>query len=365
MLSDPPASDEIEVSIFGPGKGESILVHLGDNRWITVDSCVDQRTREIPALAYLERIGVVAEQAVELVVATHAHDDHFAGISKIFEKCKSAKFVCPVAITKEEFMALRKVDEQGRGGLRKRAYAEYSRVFQLIRDRSSDAPDFRPLKWAIEQRTLITESGSTHARVTALSPSDEALTRSRIALKSAYPDPGSDIKAINIDPNELAIALWVDAGGKSILLGADLSTGPEGCGWIAVLASFAPSTKASLYKVAHHGSIIGDHDEIWSNLVQPKPTALLAPFRAGKKRLPSREDCSRILALTTQAFITANPRTPALSKQAKREAAALGPLAQNPREPWGIAGHVRARSRLGADEWTVTLATPGQRLTVG
>ena len=41
---DPPASDVFEVSIFGPGKGESIVVHIGNGRWIVVDSCRDQIT---------------------------------------------------------------------------------------------------------------------------------------------------------------------------------------------------------------------------------------------------------------------------------------------------------------------------------
>jgi len=57
-LTDAPGPDVIEVSIFGPGKGESVLVHLGQGEWIVVDSCVNQRTREVPALTYLDRIGV-------------------------------------------------------------------------------------------------------------------------------------------------------------------------------------------------------------------------------------------------------------------------------------------------------------------
>lgn len=86
-MTDSPGRDLIEVSIFGPGKGESVLVHLGQNQWIIVDSCIAPRTREIPALEYLDQIGVDASTQVRLIVATHAHDDHFAeGYSRKFRK---------------------------------------------------------------------------------------------------------------------------------------------------------------------------------------------------------------------------------------------------------------------------------------
>jgi len=37
----PPEADVVEVSIFGPGKGESVLIHLGNGKWIMIDSCID------------------------------------------------------------------------------------------------------------------------------------------------------------------------------------------------------------------------------------------------------------------------------------------------------------------------------------
>lgn len=35
---DLPPPDVIEVSVFGRGSGESVLVHYGDGQWIIVDS---------------------------------------------------------------------------------------------------------------------------------------------------------------------------------------------------------------------------------------------------------------------------------------------------------------------------------------
>jgi glyoxylase-like metal-dependent hydrolase (beta-lactamase superfamily II) len=75
MRAVPPRADELEVSIFGPGYGECILVHLGRGQWMIVDSCRDQRNRRQPAIKYLERIGCDPSEVVRVVVATHWHND--------------------------------------------------------------------------------------------------------------------------------------------------------------------------------------------------------------------------------------------------------------------------------------------------
>jgi hypothetical protein len=310
----------------------------------------------------LERIGVDVATSVELVVATHAHDDHFAGIAEVFDKCESAKFVCSRAITATEFAALTQIDRQVLSELKPRAYAEYSKVFEIARTRSGSRPGFRPLKYAYEKRQLLDDDGQNGASVISLSPSDEAYSRSLEALASALPPPGSTRKALLIDPNELAIALWVEVPGKAVALGADLLRGPDGCGWIAVLASFKPALKASVFKVSHHGSVTGHHEDVWNRLLEDSPIALVAPFRGGNVCLPTATDIDRINALTSESFITARPEIPAAPATVRKEAAALGPLARNVREVWGQVGHVRARSQIGDPRWQVDYSAPASRL---
>ncbi len=43
-----PEPDEIEVSLIGPGYGESVLVHLGDGEWVVADSCVEKVLSRVP-----------------------------------------------------------------------------------------------------------------------------------------------------------------------------------------------------------------------------------------------------------------------------------------------------------------------------
>jgi hypothetical protein len=362
MLSDPPAPDVIEVSIFGPGKGESVLVHLGDNKWIIVDSCIDQDDRSLPALAYLDRIGVDAAKNVLMVLATHAHDDHIAGIAEVFARCESAFFACSSAMTSEEFLALIEVDARVYAGTRIRAFSEYNRVLNIVQTRSGSRPGFRPLKYALEHRPMLGFDGASPTEVTALSPSDEAFRRSLLAWKSLLPVAGDKRRLTRLDPNELAVALWVKAADKAMLLGADLTVGPDGCGWIAVLKNFSPDFKASIFKVPHHGSVTAHHEGIWQDLLANSPIALMTPFRSGSVTLPGREDRDRLCSRTPNTYITAAVRREGASPVLRRKNAALGNLPKQLSDPWGKAGHVRARSRTGEAAWTVTYSAPARPL---
>ena len=38
----PPGKNEFEITLFGPGYGESVVLHVGSGAWIVVDSCIDK-----------------------------------------------------------------------------------------------------------------------------------------------------------------------------------------------------------------------------------------------------------------------------------------------------------------------------------
>ena len=260
---------------------------------------------------------------------------------------------------KEQFVALVEMDKRLYPEVRKRALAEYSRIFDIVQERAAARGGMMPMKFAGQERVLLDDGNGI--RVTALSPSDQAHARSLQALADAFAAAQASRKGASIDPNELAIALWIEAGDKAVLLGADLLKGPAGCGWGAILDFFRPPAQASVYKVAHHGSANAHHDGIWEQLLVPDPVALLAPYRRGKP-VPSPEDRNRICGLTNNAYITAKPDLPAPSKEVRREIADLGPLARNAREPLGEPGQVRARSGPGQVDWDVQIIPPARRL---
>src|SRR5215471_12068784 len=104
-----PKDDELEVSVFGPGVGESVLIHYGSQQWIVIDSCRDSRSGDVAALSYLREIGLDPASSLRWVVATHAHDDHIDGIAEIVAQCPDARVALPSASSCEEFFALTKL----------------------------------------------------------------------------------------------------------------------------------------------------------------------------------------------------------------------------------------------------------------
>ena len=93
----PPDENEFEVVLLGPGYGESIVLHIGYGAWVIVDSCINHEGKP-RALEYLESIGVNPAQGVDLIVATHWHDDHIRGMAKLVEVCSKANFCCTNAL---------------------------------------------------------------------------------------------------------------------------------------------------------------------------------------------------------------------------------------------------------------------------
>jgi len=261
-----------------------------------------------------------------------------------------------------EFLALTDLEEREYAGLPVRAYAEYRKVFEIVEERGFAS--FDPIDFAMAKMELLNiRSEPLISRVVALSPCSRAYKQAQRAIRKAYlassESPGY---FRSVDPNQLAVALWVETAEKRLLLGADLLKGPRGSGWDAVVASFRPDSRASLFKIPHHGSSNAHWGGVWSNLVARETTAVLTPFRLGAKSIPKETDRERILSLAADAYISAPALIAASTLAVRREAAAMGPLARSPRDPWGVPGQIRARSRAGAPEWVVELDPPAQHL---
>ncbi len=101
-----PHPHALEVSIFGPGVGECIVIHLGDGQWMIIDSCLNTTSKQPVAIEYLESLGVDVASSVVLVVVSHWHDDHIRGLNSIVEKCTSARICYSAALLKQEFLSL-------------------------------------------------------------------------------------------------------------------------------------------------------------------------------------------------------------------------------------------------------------------
>lgn len=338
-------------------------MHLGARRWIVVDSCRDQRTRNVAALEYLRGIGVDLKTEVLAVVATHAHDDHFDGISEVVEACPVATVVTSQALMNREFLALVEADHYIAGVSNTAAYAEYRRIFEIVKQRAHKGR--RPIRRAEENKVLLNLPAVdifSAAAVTALSPSENAVTRAlEVLARDQLYAMGERTRRSIYDPNEASIALWVTSGEVNVLLGADILKGPAGCGWGAVLDCFDGAERATLYKAAHHGSKTSHHDGVWDELLSANPVVLIAPFRAGNVSVPSDDEASYFRSRTDKAWIT-SPRQPTPNNAFRREVSKLGTMAKNARDSYGLIGHLRARMPLTGGTWQVVNFAPANSL---
>lgn len=356
-----PQLEEVEVSLLGPGTGEAVVLHLGAGDWIVIDSCMHRDTRENAVVEYLNLLRVEPDK-VRLLVASHAHDDHITDFANLVETFPKALVACSIATTAEEFFALLEQDVHF-GELRHSVYQEFNRIFDLMQMRRTGSPGYT-YTWAVETRELwrrSTTAAAPLAGVKALSPSDVAVTRSKQAFASMAASAGKIPTIPQHDPNELAVALWVEVGNVRILLGSDLKNGPAGCGWTRVVtAALTNGERASVFKVPHHGDPRADHQGVWADLLEPKPTAVVAPYRPSHR--PRVEDLLRLCGRTDETYVTAHPGFRLTKGLSRTAAASLGDLALNVRETDRHAGHVRLRCRWdGLSPWSVELFPPARR----
>jgi hypothetical protein len=70
-MGSPPTPDQLEVTLIGPGYGECAVVHLGNGRWMIVDSCIDKPSATPAAIKHLSELGIRPEESVDLIIMTH------------------------------------------------------------------------------------------------------------------------------------------------------------------------------------------------------------------------------------------------------------------------------------------------------
>jgi hypothetical protein len=349
-LNRPPSPHELEISIFGPGYGECVVVHLGNNHWFIVDSCIDIYTKEPAALAYFKRLNIDPSISVKQVIATHWHDDHIRGFAETFSECKSAQLILSTALQVPEFHQLvclgaeTMIDSSG--------VNELHQVIEIMLDRKENGIQHSEPVFAIEGRRIwhdaIQTLGSEIVRceIFSLSPSDSAVLASQREFINLLSDMGRLKTWVqSITPNRAAVVIQLKVGNFSVLLGADLEeSGDPRTGWSAVVRSHSPlDGKASVFKIPHHGSKTAHHAQVWQAMLDGDPIAVVTPCKRGNVNLPTENDVLRLKSFTTNAFMTSSrkekrtiDRDHTVEKTIKEAARKMSVID-------GSSGHVRIR----------------------
>lgn len=365
-----PAAHEIEVSVFGPGFGECIVVHVGGGEWLIIDSCIDASEHDDPrpvAERYLRAIGVKLETQVKLIVASHWHDDHVRGLSRLVEICRGSRFSCANALLQKEFITFVRSMSTGSAATDGAKVREFKQVLAVLRADTSRPP----IRFATGSKELISwqsPSGS-RVRLRSLSPSDHEFALFLQRIQIDMPIHGQPKRsAARSTPNLASVVLHLDLGDGSVLFGADMEIHHDPRrGWTAVLEEAATGdlSASSLFKVAHHGSSTGHHNQVWSTMLSTNPICVVTPFSKlplGKK-LPTKEDIDRIrsvgrLFLTSQLESGGRSklRDPAVVRSLKENGIALRQL----RSPIGLV-RMRRTLTLGAS-WQPETFSPAAEI---
>lgn len=309
-IDRPPGSNELEMTIFGPGVGECILLHLGDGDWIVVDSCILPGASQPIALDYLIRLGLDPATCVRRIIATHWHDDHIGGLAKILHECEHAEFVMSAALQGQQFFQLvLEVDTQNRLVQHNSSASEFAQVFEVLKSRAASRYVVGPSMYAQDGSRLFRGGYRGTADVWALSPSAATVTNAHSQLAELLLTVGACRRFKQFSPNDLSVAILVQAGERSLLLGADLeNTHADGFGWKAVLSSpHRPVTTSGTFKIPHHGSANADHAEVWNSMLVSEPIAVVTPYTKLSKPLPTSIDVERLKHRTNQAYCTTWP----------------------------------------------------------
>lgn len=299
-----PSVDQIEISIFGPGWGECIVVHLGGANWIVIDSCINNRTGTPVSLEYLAQIGVNPRN-VHLVIATHWHDDHIRGMAKQLRAFENARFCSSAALTDKEFLATIVSYDDRHGIVSGSGATELCEVIQILRGRVGRTT---PIKSAPARLVFKIDGPSTGhgspCQVITLSPSDKQFDKFMGQLAKLAPiERAAKRRVPNQSPNDLSVVTLIVIGDHGILLGADLEeTKDVELGWSAIVRlPERPKIPACIFKIPHHGSKNGHCEDVWKEMLLRHPLAVITPWSSG---LPTLADVKRISELTGRGFLT-------------------------------------------------------------
>lgn len=320
IITSLPAKDCAELSLFGPGVGECMLLHYGEGQWFVIDSCLCPETKTPIALKYLKELGVDVSTQVSGILLTHWHRDHIDGAFELLKACRGAKLYCSAALSSRESLYLAMV-YTGEG---------FTSVDKEIKEFSSIVKHLYESK---EYGRLIPVSVShlfydhspaqkRMSKLVALSPSNVATTQAIANIVNMTPKAQSERlrRVAPVGDNYNSVAMHFSFGDFSALLGADLEdNGNINTGWSAIIGSGIAENlslaKSSIYKVAHHGSSTGHLDQIWTELLNKKPLSITTAY--SRSSLPTKENIDRICKLSSQFVVTRDPS--ASKKKVRRD----------------------------------------------
>lgn len=358
---DAPAPDEIEVSVFGKGFGEAIAVHVGGHRWIAIDSLSIGQISVTHH--YLSGLGFDPKDHLDVVIATHWHDDHIRGLAQLFESAAAAEMIVPLAMLKTEFIKFAAAFSGQSSTKFSSGVEEFGKILEIAAARHKPNTAY-PLRMAYNGYVGYRKpSGSLphgqQVSLEALSPSNFDVAAFLHRIGQVNPEAKLLQRAPLYRPNDVSAAYWLQIGNDAVLFGADVeNSSGVNSGWNAILnAPVQPIGKASLLKIPHHGGVSGHNDKMWSQFLTEGSIGTLTPWTKGGNRLPSGADIARLITATAESYSTGPSANGKTATQPFSVAKALSKDKVSLQRVANKIGQVRHRGKVldGKIAWTTTL----------
>jgi beta-lactamase superfamily II metal-dependent hydrolase len=218
----------LNLFVFGPGFGESLLLRTPEGSWVAIDSATRQREGHAvnPTLAALDQYNA----ELDVVLLTHPHEDHVKGLRDLIERCGREATVAavePLMRTPSSYAVATEVDDVAAltAGPAIAAHVAIDRTWSVGRRR-----------WAISAGSSIDVGGCS---LEVLIPGADALDEFA--------------SGVAFDLNDLSAAVRVRwPNGGDLVLGADATA----IAWDEASSRLVPENLLGCrpVKVPHHGS---------------------------------------------------------------------------------------------------------------
>lgn len=327
-----PEHDELEITTLGAGSsnGESIVIHLLDDKWIIVDSC--KIGDEVLPLSYLESIEVPYEKVTK-VICTHWHFDHVRGMPEILSVCKNAEFcIAPVSDFNGYLNIVLK--EAGYDPMGATVWNILNNCLDVL-----EATGKREIRLLTHNERVFRPCEGVEMFV--VGPSSEMIKRFHAALIKIDVHKPDKKDITYLEENLCSMAFSVHFKGQKVLLGGDMETGRsktekynyhicdvncpqhDSCGWCEAIGNdriFSDEKPYHLVNLPHHSSASAYCPKMWKDgFIEGGPIATTTIFNNSEsENLPTREMLSLYNDQCKELYITYSDGQPEQTDEEKR-----------------------------------------------
>lgn len=363
----PPEKAESEITLLGTGGGygESIVIKVGDS-WIIVDSCRNPTNKDVLPLIYLSDLGINLDK-VKLVICTHWHNDHIRGLSEILDRCPNATFIVPRVNDKQKFLRFVTLDSEKemKGGVS--STIEFEKCLKVCESKKLKVIRASSNQVLFKSDFIVDGKDLGGFEIDSLSPSESVVMHFDKEIASLLDKKFSVVAVPEKSANDKSVVILIKHKLFSAILGADLEVKNENDeGWHDIINNCLMfSSKPIIYKLPHHGSINGYHEEIFNQIIGENAILKLSPWNRSSK-LPELKMIEKYQEHTEDLYITSpvhkNPSKPKARSKSLQKMAKL--FSKNLSEMKFDFGIIRSRINLTEPHPKVTVETFGSAFKV-